>query len=145
MYNMNTDAKVYEVLTTMFKVVIDFNSKTIAYIQFIDKSISTDRFYITYTKTAKGMICDLVDCTFDNNKTGEDNRSYSLEIVSDNTNNYKFGALTMDADYKLTVDNCRFFYDLNISISYYNEDSTDIIDYNEAAIKRCITINDILQ
>lgn len=145
MYSMYTDAKIYEVLNTIFEVVIDSDRNAIDYILFNDKSISTDLFYTTYTKTSKGLICDLVDCTFDNNKTGADNRCYSLEIFSNNTNNFKFGALTMDADYKLTVENCRFFYDLNISISYYNEDVTDIIDYNETAIKRCIKINDILQ
>jgi len=145
MGNMNTNYKIYDVLTIIFNVVINIDEDTIDYIQFTDKSISSDRFYITYAKTVKGKIGDLVDCTFDNNKIGDDNRNYSLEIVCDNTNSFKFGALTMGADYKLTVDNCRFFYALNISISYYNDDISDIIEYDEVAIKRSITINNILQ
>jgi len=50
----------------------------------------------------------------------------------------------MDNDYELSLDSCKKIYDLNLTIGYYDNQGVEIIEYDQMAIQRRITINDIL-
>lgn len=131
------------IIKKIFKITREVENGEIIYMQFLDKSIGTECFYVYSSDKNLNFDSYFVKFTIDNGNSGKYHRNYSIALHQDILTLYTYGTLTMNSDYKLSIDICKFFYDLNITIRYYNEDES-IINYNDRIIKRSIAIDKIL-
>jgi len=139
---MKSVEKIRNVLSLIFDIMMSDGTDGIEYLYFKDKSISSDRFYITYKTDSYKNNGHEIDYCFDNMKKGAKSRDYSLIINCNNLTNDIIGEITMNDDYKLSITACKFFYRLNIKIWYFEDNA--LIEYDGAMIQRSITIDDIL-